>query len=307
MRILLVCSGNRGEASPFIREQASQLAEVGCVVDMFLIRGKGWYGYLKNRRALLSKIHDFRPDIVHAHSGMSALLAGTQCLAPVVATFHGSDVNVFKLRIFTRIATWLSRAQIVVSADMKRILGKDSVQIIPCAVDTAIFFPGDAAEARSALGWSLTDNYVLFSSAFDNAVKNAPLAKASILELQDPGVHLIELKGKSRSEVALMMNACDVALMTSYSEGSPQFVKEAMACGTPVVSTHVGDVAELSTGVDGHFIVNSNCHEVAQSLRRAIQFRQSVKLTNGPALIHEYGLSPNAVANKLMLLYKSVL
>ena len=44
---------------------------------------------------------------------------------------------------------------------------------------------------------------------------------------------LSELKNKSREEVAMLLNACDVALMTSHTEGSPQFIKEAMALGPP--------------------------------------------------------------------------
>jgi glycosyltransferase involved in cell wall biosynthesis len=307
MRVLLVCSGNKGGASPFISEQAAQLVDVGCFVELFLIRGKGWKGYLKNRSALLAKIQEFQPEIVHAHSGMSALLAGMQRVVPVVATFHGSDVHVPKLRAFTRVAVWLSRAHITVSAEMKRILGKDSVHIIPCAVDTSVFFPADRELARYALGWSLNDKYVLFSSAFDNHVKNAPLAMEAVAALENPKVKLMELKGRSRLEVAHMMNACDVALMTSFNEGSSQFVKEALACGTPLVSTRVGIVAELSADIQGLYIVNYNSSEIARALRLAIQFREFHRSTSGPIIIQQSGLTPLAVSNKLMAVYKSVI
>jgi glycosyltransferase involved in cell wall biosynthesis len=306
MRILLVCSGNKGEASPFIREQAAQLADAGCRVEFFLIKGKGWLGYLKNRVGLIKKIQEFEPDIVHAHSGMSALLAGTQRMVPVVATFHGSDVNITKLRFFTRIASWLSKAQIVVSAEMKQILGNPNLQIIPCAVDTTLFYPIDQLDAKKALGWSNDNHYVLFSSSFDNAIKNATLAKESVDALHDSKVLLIELKGKSRNQVVQMMNACDVALMTSLSEGSPQFVKEALACGTPVVSTRVGDVADLSSEVPGNYMVGYDVAEIAEALRIAIQFRKSHGRTNGPAIIQKRGLTPMAVAIRLMDVYKSV-
>jgi glycosyltransferase involved in cell wall biosynthesis len=275
-------------------------------VEFFLIKGKGWLGYLKNRVGLIKKIQEFEPDIVHAHSGMSALLAGTQRMVPVVATFHGSDVNITKLRFFTRIASWLSKAQIVVSAEMKQILGNPNLQIIPCAVDTTLFYPIDQLDAKKALGWSNDNHYVLFSSSFDNAIKNATLAKESVDALHDSKVLLIELKGKSRNQVVQMMNACDVALMTSLSEGSPQFVKEALACGTPVVSTRVGDVADLSSEVPGNYMVGYDVAEIAEALRIAIQFRKSHGRTNGPAIIQKRGLTPMAVAIRLMDVYKSV-
>jgi glycosyltransferase involved in cell wall biosynthesis len=103
-----------------------------------------------------------------------------------------------------------------------------------------------------------------------------------------------------------MMNACDVALMTSLSEGSPQFVKEALACGTPVVSTRVGDVADLSSEVPGNYMVGYDVAEIAEALRIAIQFRKSHGRTNGPAIIQKRGLTPMAVAIRLMDVYKSV-
>ncbi len=307
MKILFVCSGNSGNASPFVKEQASQLQSAGVDVSIFLIKGKGAAGYLRNLTALRSAIQSFKPDLVHAHSGMSALLAGMQRVVPVVATFHGSDVYVPKLRAFTRVAVWLSRVHITVSAEMKRILGSDSAHIIPCAVDTSVFFPADRELARYALGWSLNDKYVLFSSAFDNHVKNSPLAMEAVAALENPKVKLMELKGRSRLEVAHMMNACDVALMTSFNEGSSQFVKEALACGTPLVSTRVGIVAELSAEIQGLFIVNYNSSEIARALRLAIQFRELHKSTSGPSIIQQSGLTPLAVSNKLMAVYNSVI
>lgn len=307
MRILVVCSGNRGEASPFIREQADQLVKAGCIVEYFLIKGKGWMGYLKNRGALIRKIRQFEPDIVHAHSGMSALLAGTQRIRPVVATFHGSDVYVRKLRAFTRIAVRLSKAQITVSAEMKRILGNDSIHVIPCAVDTSLFYPTDQLKARLELGWSIDDHYILFSSSFDNPVKNASLAWEAMDALKDEKVHMVELKGRSRKEVASMMNACDVALMTSFNEGSSQFLKEAMACDTPVVSTRVGIVANVKSDLPGLFLVDYKSKEVAAALRKAIDFSKSKSRTNGPSFIMESGLTPESVTEKLLALFQSLI
>jgi teichuronic acid biosynthesis glycosyltransferase TuaC len=307
MRVLLVCSGNKGGASPFVREQCEQLEHAGCTVRLFLVRGKGWHGYLSNRSLLVAAIREFQPDIVHAHSGMSALLAGLQRKVPVVATFHGSDVNVTKLRIFTRVAMLLTRAQIVVSNEMKRILKRSELHVIPCAVDTVVFCPADRAQSRISLGWNSQDKYVLFSSSFSNRVKNAPLAHAAVAALHDSNVHLIELCNKTRIEVAAMLNGCDVALMTSFSEGSPQFIKEAMACGTPVVSTRVGDVAEASDNVSGHFITEFDAAKLANALHEAIDFRATKQFTNGPAVIDSRGLIPAVVASKIISLYQSVL
>jgi len=47
------------------------------------------------------------------------------------------------------------------------------------------------------------------------------------------------------------LNASNVLLLTSLHEGSPTVVKEALACGLPVVSVDVGDVAERIEGIEG--------------------------------------------------------
>ena len=66
--------------------------------------------------------------------------------------------------------------------------------------------------------------YVLFAGAYDNAVKNAALAKESVALLHED-VELLELKGYAREEVTLLMCAADAFLMTSFTEGSPLVIK----------------------------------------------------------------------------------
>jgi len=304
MRVLIVCSGNKGEASPFVQEQAEQLKNEGCIVQLFLIVGKGSIGYLRNWKRLMNEIRAFNPDLIHAHSGMSVLLAALQRKIPVVATFHGSDVNIPKLRRFSRLAMLLSRAHIVVSKEMKRALNDERVHVVPCAVDTHVFYPSDTLMERKKLGWSESDTYILFSSSFANTVKNARLAQEAVAALHSSNVHLVELKGKNRKEVAQMLNACDVALMTSFTEGSPQFIKEAMACGTPVVSTPVGDVPELSSGLNGHFLVEYNAESVVAGIRRGLEFRKNEKRTKGPEVISLFGMTPGHIAKRIMSVYR---
>jgi glycosyltransferase involved in cell wall biosynthesis len=201
----------------------------------------------------------------------------------------------------------LSRSHIVVSTEMKRALNDERVHVIPCAVDTSVFYPTDTASERKKLGWKEEKRYILFSSAFSNTVKNAPLAQEAIAELNAENIQLVELKGKSRLEVAQLLNACDAALMTSFTEGSPQFIKEAMACAAPVVSTPVGDVPELSENLAGHFLVEYTKESVAQGIRRAIEFRDEKKQTKGPEVVQKFGLTPHHIAQRIMDVYSEAL
>lgn len=270
MKILFVCSKNSGGISPFVSEQADALAKAGIQVEIFSIIGKGLIGYLSNLMELKKTIIDFQPDVVHAHYGLSGLLSNMQRKVPVITTFHGCDINRLKLRMFSYMPLLFSKFNIFVSAAQVKkvslIAGKHAV--IPCGVDFDVFMPFSKANARMKLGWEADKKYVLFSSSFDRPEKNAQLAKNALSLM--PDVELVELKGFSRAEVVLAMNASDAGLLTSLREGSPMFIKEMLACKRPIVSTNVGDVEEQLTGLKGCFIVPFDTHAVFNALNKAM-------------------------------------
>ena len=152
--------------------------------------------------------------------------------------------------------------------------------------------------------WDASKRYVLFSGAFDNAVKNAPFAKEAVALLNDDSVELLELKDFSREEVTLLMCAADVFLMTSISEGSPQVIKEAMACGCPIVSVDVGDVKERVNGLDGCYILeNREPQELAGLLQKAFAFCGK---TEGRSKVISDGLDNKAIVYRLIQIYTGI-
>src|SRR5699024_4954863 len=98
---------------------------------------------------------------------------------------------------------------------------------------------------------------------------NYALAKKAV-SLLDDSVELLELKDKTREEVNLLFNASDLLLMTSFTEGSPQVVKEALACNTPIVSTDVGDVKSLICDVNNCYITSYSPVDVADKIKLAL-------------------------------------
>jgi glycosyltransferase involved in cell wall biosynthesis len=62
------------------------------------------------------------------------------------------------------------------------------------------------------------------------------------------------------------MNASGGLVLTSASEGSPTIVKEALACGLPVVSVDAGDVAERIGGIAGCHIALPQAGDLAAKL-----------------------------------------
>lgn len=290
---------------PFVYEQRESLITKGIEVDVFLIKGHGLIGYLKNLFLLRKEIGKNRYDLIHAHFGLSGMLAVMQRICPVVLTFQGCDINRKDLRTISKIAIRFARHSIFVSNDLcDKARTKKNYSIIPYGVDfEETFMPLDKYECRSALKFGENERIVLFSSSFDRVEKNYPLAKKSV-ELVG-GVRLIELgKGYSTDKINKLYNACDLLLMTSIREGSPQVIKEAMACNCPIVSTDVGDVKEVIGDTEGCFITTFDPEDVAEKIKMAMDFG---KRTNGRERIKKLGLDSNTIAKKIINVYEEIL
>ena len=340
MKLLVLASDKGGKFVPFIEEQIVALQQVGVEIIRYGVTGKGIIGYLRELPALRRFIHAKRPDIIHAHYGLCGLLANLQRRVPVVTTYHGSDINKPSIRRFSKIAMRLSAHNIFVS---KRNVAlafrlspfafrlKKRSTLLPCGVN----IPKPWSELQTQWVGQLTLNQwvqeklhadaknVLFAGAFDNAVKDPELAFAAIqasntaigngqwvmgINGQSPianrPINLIELKGYNRDQVNALMYNCDALLMTSKSEGSPQVIKEAMACGCPIVSVDVGDVAERTSGVEGcHVVPSRESKDIAEALEKALAYEGK---TNGRERILEMGLSNEQVAKRLIAIYQSL-
>jgi len=300
MKILIVASGNAGYTSPFVEEQINSLEKLGNQIDLLTIKGKGVFGYLKNFFSLISKLKSDNYNLIHAHYGLSGLLASFQWMVPVIITFHGSDINKTSNFPLSFIASRLSDENIFVHPAQPRklkIKHKDNY-IIPCGVDLSTFYPIDKFTARNKLGWDLSKKYILFSSHFHNPVKNVDLAHQAIKHcVQD--IEFIELKGYSKEQVCTLMNGADLLLVTSHSETGPIVVKEAMACNCPIISTDVGDVSVVIDKATLCFVLPHDPIEIAAKINNILKFP---KRSNGRDYIYNYDL--NRVAVKVESVYK---
>ena len=302
MRVLIVARCKHGHYAPFITEQVDAIEKQGVECRFFGVDGKGIFGYLRQIPKLRKVIRAFRPDIIHAHYGLCGLLANYQRRIPVVTTYHGSDINDPRVLRLSRRSIRRSRFNIFVSqknVDIAR--PRKNYALIPCGISLEDYPVIDKADARCEMGLETSKKYVLFAGAFDNPVKNAPLAKAA-MELVPEG-ELIELKGFSRSQVATLMQAVDAFLMTSFTEGSPQVIKEALACGCPIVSVDVGDVRERIEGIDGCVISGKEPEDLACSIRSALAYAGR---TSGRAAIAINGLLNDIIAARVISVYESM-
>jgi glycosyltransferase involved in cell wall biosynthesis len=288
----------------FVKELADSLVDIGVHVDVVHIEGRAdRWNYPRAVRKFRSLLARERFDIVHAHYGLSGVLARIQWRVPVVTTFWGSDTWFPRWQHYLSWAVARTTFPVFVSREGARDLGRPNAVVVPSGVDLEMFQPQSQREARRALGWSTEGRLILFPAAKDDRVKNYGLFEAAFLIAQRlaPDLQQVALDGFSRREVAAVMNAVDVTVLTSDREGSPVAVKESLACTTPVVSVSVGDVEEFLVGLPGCSVVPRRPALIAEALLAAVQVGRHPALRD--AVEH---LSTNLAAQRTLAVYERV-
>jgi teichuronic acid biosynthesis glycosyltransferase TuaC len=286
MRILTVTNMYPTPSEPwfgsFVKDQVDALRRLGLSIDVFSFDGRrDWRAYGTAVRHVRRLVAEREFDVVHAHYGLSGAVAVCQRSVPVVTTFHGSDSAQVA---WQRRVSWVVARRstpIFVAAENAKRLGLPNAPVLPTGVDTALFQPRQRAEARTALGWSSEYMYVLLPGPRSIPLKRADLFDRVIecVACNLPRVRGVSLEGYSRQDVVNVMNAVDVVLLTSDSEGSPVAVKEALACMTPIVSVPVGDVPTVLAGLPGCAIVPRDPRLLAEAVL-------SARTVRDPALRH---------------------
>lgn len=314
--------------APFVTEQGEAIRALGCEVEFYLLKGN----YAKQYFALRKKIKEWKPDIIHAHYGLTACVAELQRMVPVVTTFHNGETHTKHVNFVSSLCSLLAKHVIYVAPHIRQKLyfkAKD-YSIIPCGISLDDCFLMDKAEARKELGWDIEKNYVLFGGAFHDLRKNYPLLRKAVemmlnmseWETIDGGEQLgeiacMEMWKRTRRECMLMMNAADVFALPTKNEGSPQALKEAMACNCPIVATDVSDIKYMLGDMPGHYILENKQgtqadwkgdeHSVVELeglLNSALSFE---KRTSGRERLVEIAYTNEAVAKKIVNIYNEIL
>jgi glycosyltransferase involved in cell wall biosynthesis len=283
-------------------------------VEYFLIKGN----YLKARKALMAKIREWKPDVIHAHYGLSAIVAEMQSEVPVVTTFHNGETHRWWVNLLSSLFSLRAKHVIYVAQHIydKVYFKAKHYSIIPCGVSLEDCFLMDKAEARKQLNWDAKKKYIMFGGAFDNTRKNYTLLKEAV-ERIGSDIEIIEMRGLSREQCVLRMNACDVFALPTKNEGSPQALKEAMACNCPVVATDVADIKHLLGGLPGHYVLpnkkgnaawwvgdESSVEKMVVLIRQALEFEGRTK---GRERIVELGYTNELVAKQIVRIYEEIL
>jgi glycosyltransferase involved in cell wall biosynthesis len=321
MRVLMVTAPLPTAARPgtwaSVARQIESIRSLGIEVDVLEIEGSKVIKYLQASTHLGEKASC--ANLIHAHYGYCGWVSRMQRRKPVVVSFMGSDLlgvanAAGRIKASSRVVVGIDRqlarfvdAVIVKSPQMARVLHPVRAHVIPNGVDLDLFQPIDRAVARDRLGWDDVELRVIFPGNPALPNKGFGLAEAAVnvasTALAAP-IEIVPLSGIAPEQVPLYLSACDAMLLTSYTEGSPNAVKEAMACNLPVVAVSVGDVPELFSGVESCAVCARDPQVLGSELARLLGTSDH---GNARETIKARGLDLGSVAHRVATVYEEVL
>lgn len=318
MNILFVSSGNKKQGiSPIIKKQGESIYKKNHEIDFFTIKGKGIKGYILNVIPLYKKLKSKKYDVIHAHFSLSAIVCYFSQFfklrkTPFVISLMGSDIlipekdNPPMQKLIRKYALWIIRYKtdhiIVKTEELHNLINRPfKTSIIPNGVDFNQFKPLDKSKMQHELKWSKEYKHILFAANPDRPVKNYQLTKNAIEKIKNYSVVLHHLVNIKHDDIPKYMNASDVIVLSSFFEGSPNVIKEAMACNRPIVSTKIGDVELILKNVKGCFLAENTIEDFSEKIIEALKFDQA---TNGRDHIEH--LKEHKIAEKIISIYSQV-
>jgi len=325
MRVLVVTNGYPTAARPdvgtYVARQVESLRAAGVDVELVHLdrREHGRRTYRRLAGAVRKAVVEADPHLVHVMYGgvMADVVTRVVGTRPVLVSFCGADLlregsnglvdhlswryNLMaSRRAATRAAGIVVKSRNLADAVPVRARTKP-VWIVPNGVDLATFLPLDRRRAQERLGWDPERAHVLFPSSRDRPEKRFRLARRAV-DLLNAAGHDLELHALARvphGDVPLWLNAADVVVLTSRDEGSPNAVKEALACNVAVVSVDVGDVRERIEAIPGCYLAEApSPRAVAAALARALEGSERIDGRK-----HVLDLALDVVAERLRGIY----
>lgn len=314
MKILHVTNNWPTEKNPvfgiFVKEQVDSLRDIGVESDIFFINGReqGKLTYARAIRKLKKALTQKEYDIVHCHHALSAIVAiltGFDLRKKMIVSYQNEPKHELG-----NIAYWALRhyaTRIITKTKHMRMIHHGATYL-PNGVNTDFFREIDKLEARKKLSLPENEKLVLFvSSNFIRKQKRhdrfLDVIRVAMQKHHDLIIKEIVLTNTPRHLIPFYINAADVHLLTSDFEGSPNSIKECLACNIPIVATPVGDVQDLLDGVEGVYVSKTfNIYDLAELL--VIAFKRG--RIDGRKRLNEMQLDKISVANRLKQLYTEV-
>ncbi len=292
----------------------------------FIKKAKSQKYFLDKAKAY---IDEFKPEIVHLYSPIPILCgmyAKRKYGSRMVISLHGSDaLRISRNPIFKSL---LNKADAVVSVSesmeeqLKEAGFKGEVKCIGNGVDLNTFACKDMDRKKQFvhvgnLRWQKGQEYLI--KAFHEFSKVIPgytliiigagereeelKALAKELELSDS---IIFTGSKSREYVAETMNESEAFILTSVTEGFPKVIIEAMATGTPVISTDVGNVKNVVSGA-GIVVPSLDVDGIAEAMQELVRDKEKWTKCSEEGLMLSRNYSWSKNQDRLQSIYEELL
>lgn len=292
----------------FVKEQIESLSNFGIENTVFFINGreKGKIEYLKSIFRLRKLLKNKQFDVIHCHHILSAIiliLSRRINKNKIVVSFQ-NDPSKELGKLLYKFVNRYSSTRIFKNNSTFLKTDKNSYYL-PNGVNLDFFKPINKKLACESLNLNPHNTYLLFVSS--NFIRNQKRFDRflEVLQILKEKYHYkdivkLELVNETRNLIPLYMNAADVHLLTSDFEGSPNSVKECMACNTSIVSTNVGNVQELLENVNGcHVSSTFDKYELAELVDKSLK----EKTNNARDKLISMKLDIESVAIKLKNIY----
>lgn len=296
----------------FVKEQIDSLSALGVNNTVFFINGKekGKKEYFLSYFKLLWHLITNKYDLIHCHHSYSALIF-IATLFPVfkkcVLSFQNDPSHEINAGLFY--ICHLLFSKIILKNNSEVYMQYPKCIYFPNGVNLDIFKPLDKIDCAKNLGLDPKIKYILFfdSNKGKRTQKRYDRFKETLTILKSKKITDIEeivLTNTPRELIPLFMNVASLHLLCSDFEGSPNSVKECMACNTKVVSTDVGNVKDLFVGTNGYFVSKTmQPEELADLVEKALSIENIVGRSN----IIEKNLDLESVAKNLKKIYINLL
>lgn len=296
----------------FVKEQVESLQEVGVKCDVFFSNGKeegGMKAHLASVKRVRGMLRERKYDVIHCHhsiSGLILLLAGGAFRNKCVMSYQNDPTKEFGGKwLFRLLYPFFNK---IIIKNKSPYLSKKKVVYLPNGTNAEFFKPMDKNECKVKLGWAKDIHYILYMDSnkgtrtqkrHDRYVEVLNKVRKQIANIES-----VELNNTPREEIPVYMNACDLHLLTSDFEGSPNSVKECICCNTPVVSTDVGNVKDMIGDIPGCYVTKEkDTSELAEDVLLVLKTNEVFK---GRELFLAKGYGIEKVAEKLVNLYCTI-
>ena len=295
----------------FVKEQVEGLNKFYPEIDnkiMFIQGYKNRINYLKSIFEINWHIFQNQYDVIHIHYGLSGLfvLFNPFIKTPIITMIHGSDINSNRyIRLISKLVASRSNHIFYLNDKMKNHIRhlENKIEYLPCGVNTDLFNVD-----RGNTNKNLT---IAFPASRIRPEKNFNFFEKVINSYEkkhNVAIDVVEIHGKSRQEVKYILNKVDILMMTSLYEGSPQIIKEAMCCNTPIISSNVGDVELLLKDVNNCIVIDQfdeDCY--CEAIYKIANQSDDDRISNGRSKIFSLGLDEKSTSKKIVDAYKRLI